>query len=430
MLIEFTVKNWKSFRDETKISLVAGNCLQNGRKLPEVCDYDLKLLPIAAIYGGNAAGKTNFVEAFKFAQNIVLNGTEIDGDISVEPFLKDDESVNLTSNFMFKLLIGETFYDYRFSVNRSSVIGEELSEISTKGGKKLFFERKRDKIVIGTDFIDESLQSIKNFTREEQLFLSNTMTLNINVFRPVYDWFKHSLRIIRPDKQYQTLLGAIDRNDTLLEDLNEVLYYFHTGISKIENQKLKPEVAETLLEGQNDGDLRNRNINLSVKNGKPEASRLVSKYLTPSGKSVIFPLQKESEGTRRLIDLLPTFFDLTSNSELAVLVVDEVDRSLHSHLTKSLILSYLRTTDVNTRTQLVFTTHDLSLLEPEILRRDETWISERDIAGVTHLFSLDEFKDIPKNVNIREKYESGILGGIPNLLYKNGNVNPFIKNRN
>ena len=419
MIIEFIVKNWKSFRDETKLSFVAGKTAGNEREIPIVNNYNLSLLPISAIYGGNASGKSNLVEAFKFAQQLVVNGKG--NDITTKPFFKDNESDSNPCCFNFKLLIDEIFYVYKFSVNHSRITEEKLSQVESDGTEKFLFEREGNTFKPGTEKFHTELWG---YTKDEHLVLNNAMSMNIKSLLPVYNWFNHSLQIIQSNVQFQNLLTAIEENEGLLEKLNEVLYYFDTGILEIINQKLAPEVAETIEAGQ--GGLSDQSVVLNSKNGKTQASRLVSKYQKPNGEIINFPLQLESEGSKRLIDLLPTFFKLTSNANLSVLVIDEIDRSLHSHLTKSLITAYLGTTEKYSRTQLVFTTHDLSILDPKILRSDETWVTDRNREGITRLHSFGDYKDLTEQ-DVFEKYELGVLGGIPNILYKNGIANPFLE---
>ena len=428
MLIEFSIKNWKSFRDKSKLSFVAGEKGLNKRQIPVVNRYGLNLLPVAAIFGGNASGKSNLVEALKFARRMVVQGTEIDGEILVDPFLKDDDSENKGSYFNFKLLINKEFFSYEFTVNKSRVLDEKLSLVSKDGTEEFLFKRNKSGIDIsGINFDAKKLEILKKFTRKEQLFLSNTISLNIGVFRPVYNWFKDSLGIIQPETQFRTLLELLDQNDDFMEYLNETLYYFDTGITKIVKKPLRPEIVEALYEERNSSKLRKNGVSVRIRNGKPEGSRLITQYERPSGKIVNFPLQKESEGTRRLIDLLPTFFDLTSKTDPSVLVIDEIDRSLHSHLTQSLISSFLGKTGKSSRIQLIFTTHDLSLLDPEILRSDETWLTQRNGEGCTNLYSVGDFRKESDDQNIFDRYELGVLGGTPNLLYRNGSPNPFDK---
>ena len=419
MIIEFIVKNWKSFREESKLSFVAGKKEVNGRKIPIVNSYGLSLLPVSAIYGGNASGKSNFVDAFRFAQQLVINGK---GDeIAVKPFFKDNQSDSNPSHFNFKLLIDEVFYVYKFSVSKSRILEEKLSKVESDGTEKFLFERDGSSFKPGDEKFHTELWG---YTRDEHLVLSNAMSMNIKSLLPVFNWFSRSLQIIQPNLQFKNLLKAIESNDNLLEKLNEVLYYFDTGIIEITKQQLAPELAETLATVQ--GNNIDRSVVLNSKNGIPKATRLVSKYVKPNGEIINFPLQQESEGSKRLIDLLPSFFELTSNTNLSVLMIDEIDRSLHSHLTKSLITAYLGTIEKYSRTQLVFTTHDLSIFDPNLLRSDETWVTDRNREGVTRLHSLGDYADLTEQ-EVFEKYELGVLGGIPNILFKNGIANPFLE---
>ena len=139
---------------------------------------------------------------------------------------------------------------------------------------------------------------------------------------------------------------------------------------------------------------------LKIQDGKAVASSLVSQHRKPSGEIVDFDLQKESEGTKRLINLIPVFFELTQDSNSSVLVIDELDRSLHSHLTKNLIEAYLNTCNENSRTQLVFTTHDLSLISDLPICNDEVCVTDRDIDGITRILSIGDYEGIKEDDDI------------------------------
>ena len=439
MIVDFTIKNWLSFKEETKFSFVARKCIENNRKIPLVSKYGIKLLPISALYGGNAGGKTNFVKAFRFAQNLVVNGTLTGDRIPVIPFLLDKKSPKQPSDFKFTLLIDEIFYEYQFSVNQINVLQESLKIINPDNSEKTLFSRDLQEINLSKNFDLDSIKVIRDITSEGQLFLNNTAHFDLKLFQPVYNWFKNSLRIITPDSVFPNLLQKFDENNLLFDNLNEALDYFDTGISGIANHNLKPETIDTLMQSEdivknfqfdgtsNNSELLKRGILLRTNNNKQvTASRLVAKHHIPTGETIEFNLNQESEGSRRLIDLLPSFFDLTTNANLSVLIIDEIDRSLHSILTKSLIKAYLETTNENTRNQLLFTTHDLSLLNPKILRRDETWVTERNIEGITKMFSFGDYKDVPLKKNIFNLYESGVLGGIPHIPYRSPALNPFL----
>jgi AAA15 family ATPase/GTPase len=127
-------------------------------------------------------------------------------------------------------------------------------------------------------------------------------------------------------------------------------------------------------------------------------------------------MRHESDGSQRLIDLLPAFLDVSDASSKKVYVIDEVDRSLHTLLTRHLLKAYLANCSTNTRSQLLFTTHDVLLMDQQLLRRDEMWVAERNVTGISNLFSFSEYKDVRYDKDIRKSYLQGRLGGIPRIL--------------
>lgn len=127
-------------------------------------------------------------------------------------------------------------------------------------------------------------------------------------------------------------------------------------------------------------------------------------------------MSQESDGSQRLIDLLPAFVDLGNDDARSVYVIDELDRSLHALLTRRLLEDYLSTRSTGTRTQLLLSTHDVLLMDQRWLRRDEMWVTERDAAGASNLFSFNEYRDVRSDKDIRKSYLQGRLGGIPRIV--------------
>ena len=127
-------------------------------------------------------------------------------------------------------------------------------------------------------------------------------------------------------------------------------------------------------------------------------------------------MRRESDGSQRVIELLPAFLDLATETSDAVYVVDELDRSLHTILTRRLLETHLSSCSAESRRQLLFTTHDVLLLDQNLLRRDEMWVTERDATGASTLISFGEYKDIRYDKDIRKSYLQGRMGGIPRIL--------------
>ncbi|MDD4349315.1 MAG: AAA family ATPase, partial [Opitutales bacterium] len=148
-------------------------------------------------------------------------------------------------------------------------------------------------------------------------------------------------------------------------------------------------------------------------NEKTEASRLTTYHKRSDGKAIAFEIAEESEGTERMIDLLPAFFELTDPDTDKIFFIDEIDRSLHTHLTRGMIESFLETRSTRSRAQLFFTTHDPLLLDQELLRRDEIWFIDKLDAGQSKLTALSDFKGVRYDKDIRKNYLLGRFAGVP-----------------
>lgn len=174
--------------------------------------------------------------------------------------------------------------------------------------------------------------------------------------------------------------------------------------------------------------IRNEPINdryiVSREGDELVAKKLVSYHPRSDGTEAGFEIRQESDGTQRIIDLLPAFLRLSETTMPKVFVIDELDRSLHTLLTRQLIEAYLGNCSPETRSQLLFTTHDVLLMDQDIFRRDEMWIVERDRSGASTLLSFSDYKDIRHDKDVRKSYLQGRLGGIPRILVNCG-MRPF-----
>jgi AAA15 family ATPase/GTPase len=141
----------------------------------------------------------------------------------------------------------------------------------------------------------------------------------------------------------------------------------------------------------------------------------VTFHRASNGKPIRFEISDESAGTQRLIDLLPAFHELLAGDSKKVFIIDELDRSLHTLLTRNLLESYLASRHKESRGQLIFTTHDGLLLDQDLFRRDEFWFIDKDETGASSLTSLSDFKDIRRDKDIRKSYLLGRFGGIPTI---------------
>ena len=275
----------------------------------------------------------------------------------------------------------------------------------------------------------ERLDTVFEGTQDNQLFLTNSVFQKVNDFKPVYDWFANTLRIIFPNSQFQTFELLFDSNNPFYQQYERVLSELDTGIVKLGAEIVPFDTISfsshdgrpVSLELSNGASLRvinprnNERYIVSKNNDRIEIKKLVSFHNASNNNNCCFDIRQESDGTQRILDIIPCFINMSMTND-KVFVIDELDRSLHSLLTRKLIEGYLRSCDHSKRTQLIFTTHDLLLMDRELLRLDEMWLTDRAPSGATSLISIYEFGDVDNIKNLRSIYLQGRLGGIPDII--------------
>ena len=432
MLVSASLENWMSFKNRVTFSMIAGRERQHGERVPRVSKYQTRVLPIAALFGGNASGKTNFFKALQFAKSLVVTGTRPNTPILVEPFKLDKAMAGNPTSFLFELLIGEYIYEFSFSVTRTEVIEERLVLITASSERELY-HRSKGTITFDTPY-DSETNSFLEFafrgTRDNQLYLTNSVFQNIDVFKAVYDWFDHTLALIAPDSRFGSFTPFLDENNRLYPAMNDALANLDTGITRLSFEHVpfdrlpaphaaKAELQETVAEGMTVrilADATSDRYIVTRRDGTLNVQKLVTYHRDDDNASIKFEMHQESDGTQRIIDLLPSFLTLASQSTPKVYVIDEIGRSLHTLLIRRLLESYLMTCSHDSRTQLLLTTHDVLLMDQQLLRRDEMWVAERDESGVSTLVPLSDYKDIRYDKDIRKSYLQGRLGGVPRIL--------------
>ncbi|XCN73662.1 MAG: ATP-binding protein [Candidatus Electrothrix aestuarii] len=427
MIISFSLENWMSFRDPVTFSMLATEERRHRGRIAKLGKYQTKVLPIAAVYGGNASGKSNLFKALNFAKSLVVNITQLDEAIPVQTFCLDADRADQPARFAFELLIDEVIYDFSFAVTGTAVVEEQLVKITGEQEEVLYSRPGRPPEA-------PSLQVVFHGTRDNQLFLTNSVSQKVSAFRPVYDWFKDTLKLVSPDSSPGLLSTVL--NGPLSHTMNELLQQLDTGIVDMSGEEvplehisfslpdtLKHEIQKNLKEGATATvrDPLSQTGGLTIlfvtrKGEKLIAKKLMTSHRKTDGTEAKFEMHQESDGTLRVIELLPVFLDLSDNTSNRVYVIDEIDRSLHTLLTRRLLQGYLDGCSAKTRSQLLLTTHDVLLMDKELLRHDEMWVTERDAAGASTLFSFSEYKEADKDKDIRKSYLQGRLGGIPHIL--------------
>jgi uncharacterized protein len=429
MLVEFRIKNYRSIKDEQVLSLVAttddtlkDNCIDVG-KLP--------LLKAAGIYGPNASGKSNLIRAMRTMQQMILNsaGAKPGSGTSAEPFLFDDKSQKEPTSFEIIFYQNEIRYQYGFTATKERIHDEWLFASPKKSNQK-WFERSFDKKTGETDWKFGSYykgEKIKltEKTRDNALFLSVAAQWNHEQLTDVYEWFGKKLRIILP---YPPLEPGTTKLP--LESVTAKLLFDKTNSFKLVISAIMRE-ADFGISGLR---IRPADINVDVNDipfpdklpkevcadiveimeKKMERDSLFERvdvlHKNEKGNDIPLPIEEESRGTQRFFQLVGPW--LVSIKLGLTLFVDELEASLHPLLTRELIKLF-QDPDVNkSGAQLIFATHDTTLLDPELFRRDQIWFTEKDNGGATQMFPLSDYKP-RKGEAIQKGYLAGRYGAIP-----------------
>ena len=438
MLIRFVIKNFLSFNEEVEFSMIAGLA----RKHPHHVIKDpawngINLLRSAVIYGANASGKSNLIKAMSFAQDLIVNGTKPRQLIPITCHKLSQACAELPSKFEFEFKSQGQYYAYGFELDARKVHSEWLYRIN-KNTQRMIFERetKEDKVAVEfgeIDFEDKDdrqfLQFVARGTRPNQLFLTESIDRNVKSFEGVFSWFTAVLKIIFPKSRFLRMPIGTGEGDERSNFLLRYLQLFDTGISGLAWQPIDVEetglsgLAEILLKTASLTDLPvTSSVALHGPTGnkhyvlrknedqKVEAFKPMAKHrMVECDQDVLLEIEDESDGTQRLMDLIPALFELFNHNR--VFVIDELDRSLHSNLSYK-ILEHFLNNNPEQQSQFIVTTHESNLLNLSLLRRDEIWFVEKDTAGASSLYSLEEFA--PRyDKDIRKGYLLGRFGAIP-----------------
>ncbi|GMU47463.1 MAG: hypothetical protein AMXMBFR26_22450 [Porticoccaceae bacterium] len=419
MLVEFRVKNFRSLRDELVLSLVASKdkTLHDTHTLATGLKAAPYLLASAAVYGANASGKSNLVKALQYMRGVVLESPKLQPGQTfdrLQPFKLDTVSASQPTEFEVTFLLGGVRYQYGFAMTPQRIVSEHLLVYKAFKPQR-WFERRFD-ADSGTDMYEfgPGLKGAKQLwegaTRPNALFLSMAVQLNSEALRPVFDWFVSHLVIINelsplaPGFSVQMLKQADGRRD-----ICEFLRAADISIADIEVTTTQAMVHRLTLDfatGKRDEQV-----------GEETVDEVKFHHVTELGKAV-FELPDESSGTRNLFFLAGPVLDILRKG--LTLVVDELDTSLHPLLVRELVRLFHQP-EVNTGgAQLIFTTHDTSLLDAYgLFRRDQVWFVEKDVEQASTLVALAEFSP-RKNEALERGYLQGRYGGVPFLNHALG----------
>lgn len=431
MLIRFKVANYRSIRETQKLSMVPATAREHieNHTSPSGVREPERLLRSAVIYGPNAAGKSNVLKALQFMQRLVVNSAIAPptAESPYDPFRLSAATREAPSEFEAAFVQEDTLYEYGFKLTAERVYEEWLDEYPRGRGRRLFSRKfdsqKRDYDWNFSALFKGNRSLWRDSTRENALFLSTAAQLNSVQLLPVSAWFQRRLVFVAGVTGFNTgltlsLLKSTEGKNRLLPFIREA----DPGISDVE---LQHETFPGMRVGSNvgfggagmviqgSGFAGPLLFDQPSPDGSPAVAKISFAHKTIDGDGLVkFDLAQESAGTQALFMTAGAWLNVLRSGE--VLLFDEIDTSLHPLLTRFLVHQFHSDETNPNSAQLIFTTHDTTLLNHAVFRRDQVWFVEKGGDNATRLYPLTEFH--PRNDEALERsYLRGRYGALPVL---------------
>lgn len=441
MISKISVENFKSFDQAVEMTMISSSKIRTKVDHRVQVGSKTRLLKHAIIYGANASGKSNLVDFFRFFKATLDGGIPLWG---TRHFCRTNpENEGRDSIFEIQMEIDGKFYAYGFSavLSQRTITGEWLYELYQNGSAKCIYEREKSAKPVLDASIKLTSEEQNRFDTYADDFEDNTSDLfltemnrgkkyaetsKLQIFQKIYRWLRNSIVIITPDSGLTNFQYYYEEESLSL--INDLITTFDTGISNVrieeidinELSKMLPkQIFEDILEKVKNNIAQSKNPHFRMSgrsdkcffnieangNGEPKITTI---KLTHDKSVYDFDFSDESDGTRRLFDLMDM---LLLKREDVVFVVDELERSLHPKLTEH-FLELFSELHRERKNQLIFTTHEASIMDQRLFRRDEIWFIERGEQGSSRLYSLDRFKERYDKV-LSKAYLEGRYGAIP-----------------
>ena len=439
MLLDLTVGNFRSVYEPASINMLATKEQVHRARCPELKRrYSKRVNPVAALFGANAAGKSTFVRALIVLRHIVTDPPRPSESMPYDPFKLLPEADTEPTSFEILFSVNDVIYEYILRYDAHGVVAERLTQYRSRDEVDIF-ERSGNELSF--PLLDKKESAHPTEVAQARALLESvpekvplaSFASEANLSR-----FPQALRLDLFDVVrvfLQTVLvipaGIIDSDNTMSfsEGWKEVITQIDAGITGVQTETVplsslgmsaeRGKRLDQLLRQYPgtaiDVELPAGRFTVRLEDGEMSAERISLLHSSGAGESRALKWRDESDGTQSAARLLGFFSRLAFADAEAVFVVDELDRSFHTELSRALIGGFLANSNENSRVQLLFTTHDLLLMDPELLRRDEIWVIEKDRFGQTQSSVLSDFKGPRKVTDLRKSYLNGRFGGVPSI---------------
>ena len=426
MFIGFSVSNFLSFKTTQTMSMIASKVARHKQHI--LMGNGKKVLKTGLIYGANAGGKSNFIKAIDFSRDIILEGLE-QVDLNKKYFRIDTSNYKVPWVFEYRLMTQsgkEYSYGIAISYAEKEIISEWLIRIEKNGSETFVFNRdinedgeniteseikyeNREEAIRWQVYLEDFGKNISDSLKKKTILsdIAERSGKQVGIFKEildVYNWFQ-SIIILFPTSQYSGLNQMIEK-ENVRQFFSKMMQYFDTGIMSVES-KQGPMDFDKIFEGipaeyaeklkiKISNDITNESVLCKVNNQiyslkkDDDGNIITTKMMQNHGNGQdLFEYADESDGTKRLFDLIPLFYEHNGNR---VIFIDEIDRSLHTNLTRRFLELFYKLTERD-NSQLIATTHDSNLLDLDLIRQDEIWFVERVKDQSSRMYSLNRYKE-------------------------------------
>ena len=426
MFIGFSVSNFLSFKTTQTMSMIASKVARHKQHI--LMGNGKKVLKTGLIYGANAGGKSNFIKAINFSRDIILEGLE-QVDLNKKYFRIDTSNYKVPGVFEYRLMTQsgkEYSYGIAISYAEKEIISEWLIRIEKNGSETFVFNRdinedgeniteseikyeNREEAIRWQIYLEDFGKNISDPLKKKTILsdIAERSGKQVGIFKEildVYNWFQ-SIIILFPTSQYSGLNQMVEK-ENVRQFFSKMMQYFDTGIMSVES-KQGPMDFDKIFEGipaeyaeklkiKISNDITNESVLCKVNNQiyslkkDDDGNIITTKMMQNHGNGQdLFEYADESDGTKRLFDLIPLFYEHNGNR---VIFIDEIDRSLHTNLTRRFLELFYKLTGRD-NSQLIATTHDSNLLDLDLIRQDEIWFVERVKDQSSRMYSLNRYKE-------------------------------------
>ena len=405
MLLEFKCSNHKSIKDKVSFSMIAGSDNTSEELLKEFGNF--RILRSAIIYGANGSGKSNFINALAFMCELVNSSINYQPGQEVFQACHKLSTMETPSEYNIQFVRNDIRYAYGFSVKKN-VISDEYLYYFPKGRQVKIFERKEMELKPGDRYknaFDVSISILKN----NRLFLSCAANYsNVKEVEEAFLFFNKDIVVYNPEINNWTeySIELMQKNDMIKKAFVDILQALGTGIKDVKVKLEKVKLADLPQELQIPDALK-------TLIGSQEGNRIEAKVVYDQFEVDL--MSEESAGVKRLFQMICPIIDILNQGK--ILICDELENSLHESVIFQ-IVQLFQYYKKDKFAQLIFSTHDTSLLDSDLFRRDQVWFTQLNQDRATDLYSLVEIKNVRKTENLKKGYVSGKYGAIPMLNRK------------